>query len=814
MEVRAVPAADGGAAVRGIREAIHGRGLADRAKEFALAALDGSDSLAMLLSGGETAQPEIGTSPNAPVSSVWLERLRVAGFQGIGQQVEIEFSPQPGLTLLIGRNGAGKSSIAEALQIAITRTSSRWEGKTKAWKDGWRNLHAATEPFVETDFHIEDSAEPLIIRADWSGTSSTPKVTARRGSTPVTDEDLGWDEVLDVYRPFLAYTELGALLGGKSTVAHDALMRGLNLSELDSAIKALRAEASNRSRAWTAVLDRAEDLRSLLEQHDDPRAARCAAALSTREPQLQVIAEVLSGSDPKAAEDRETLRSGATTRPVDLQAVERAARELDEAAEGLAALQGTEAARDLGIAELLERAMTFHSHHGDSTCPVCGDGRLDGEWLERASHEERALRTRASAATSAERRLELAQRALDQTLPTTLPPLGALVQLGIEVEGPLRGLELLIAVRNISDDRERAAQAIDRATAVDAAFAAIRAAAEAAMQAHDDVWRELHPKVVAWFQIAREAEQEHRWYEPMKSAQKTLEEILDELRAERWAPIAASVVELWQELRINSNVEIGTPRLTGSGTSRRIDYELSVDGTENAALGVMSQGELTALALALFIPRVTLPDSPFKFLILDDPVQSMDMARVDGLARVLESLSKRHQIIVLTHDERLREALLRQQIPATVHRVSRAPDSVVTVRQVSTPWEMHLSDAFSLSAAAVSADLARVSVPVLGRLAIESRCIHLIRGKVVSGGGSHDEADAVIADLPRLTDKVAYARFGESGRAGELYTELNRAWGGWSVGVLRACSEGSHGEFTGDARQLAKDVRRFLQSLT
>ena len=49
-----------------------------------------------------------------------------------------------------------------------------------------------------------------------------------------------------------------------------------------------------------------------------------------------------------------------------------------------------------------------------------------------------------------------------------------------------------------------------------------------------------------------------------------------------------------------------------------------------AALGVMSQGELHSLALSLFIPRATLPESPFRLIVIDDPVQSMDPARVDG----------------------------------------------------------------------------------------------------------------------------------------------------------------------------------------
>ena len=57
----------------------------------------------------------------------------------------------------------------------------------------------------------------------------------------------------------------------------------------------------------------------------------------------------------------------------------------------------------------------------------------------------------------------------------------------------------------------------------------------------------------------------------------------------------------------------------GKATSRKVSLDVTVDGTEGAALGVMSQGELHSLALALFLPRVTLEASPFRFLVIDDP---------------------------------------------------------------------------------------------------------------------------------------------------------------------------------------------------
>jgi ABC-type hemin transport system ATPase subunit len=88
-------------------------------------------------------------------------------------------------------------------------------------------------------------------------------------------------------------------------------------------------------------------------------------------------------------------------------------------------------------------------------------------------------------------------------------------------------------------------------------------------------------------------------------------------------------------LRQESNVDLGSIRLAGSSTSRHVELDVSVDGAAGSALGVMSQGEVNALALSVFLPRARLPASPFRFLVIDDPVQAMDPAKVDGLARVL-----------------------------------------------------------------------------------------------------------------------------------------------------------------------------------
>ncbi len=60
---------------------------------------------------------------------VYLGAITVAGFRGIGPATTLPLQPGPGLTLVVGRNGSGKSSFAEAAEVLLTGTSLRWEGR-------------------------------------------------------------------------------------------------------------------------------------------------------------------------------------------------------------------------------------------------------------------------------------------------------------------------------------------------------------------------------------------------------------------------------------------------------------------------------------------------------------------------------------------------------------------------------------------------------------------------------------------------------------------------------------------------------------
>jgi hypothetical protein len=232
-------------------------------------------------------------------------------------------------------------------------------------------------------------------------------------------------------------------------------------------------------------------------------------------------------------------------------------------------------------------------------------------------------------------------------------------------------------------------------------LAATELAREAAMSELRDidaVWNPMARKLGAHLDASRDLQARIARAGDVKKAKSWLNSLIGSIRDERFVPIQAAVQDLWNTLRCASNVALDAVTLTGNRTRRKIDLSVSVDGVEaKGAFGVMSQGELNALAISLFLPRATLPGSPFGFVVIDDPVQAMDPARVDGLARVLDEAAKQLQVIVFTHDERLAEAVRNLAIDARVVEVSRCERSEVTTRIRLDPVSRLLDDARAIT---------------------------------------------------------------------------------------------------------------------
>lgn len=106
--------------------------LPDEVALLVLAALEGDDELDGYLDDGvAVARPEpSAASDEVEANGVVLTSIKVEGFRGIGAACELPIAPKPGLTIVAGRNGSGKSSFSEALELVLTGGTYRWANKS------------------------------------------------------------------------------------------------------------------------------------------------------------------------------------------------------------------------------------------------------------------------------------------------------------------------------------------------------------------------------------------------------------------------------------------------------------------------------------------------------------------------------------------------------------------------------------------------------------------------------------------------------------------------------------------------------------
>lgn len=229
------------------------------------------------------------------------------------------------------------------------------------------------------------------------------------------------------------------------------------------------------------------------------------------------------------------------------------------------------------------------------------------------------------------------------------------------------------------------------------------------------------------------------------------------------APLAERSREIWAALRQESNVDLGGIRLEGQKTSRRVVLQAAVDGSETEAFGVMSQGELQALALAIFIPRATSPESPFRFLVFDDPIQAMDPSKIDRLLEVLTALAEDRQVIVLTHDDRLPAAIRGSRAPARIVEVTRAANSAISVVESTRPATRLLDDAFAIAADdAVPEDIKRSAIPALCREALEATAWDVYSSKALADGQSREYIECAWDNAAKTAKRLALALAGNA----------------------------------------------------
>jgi hypothetical protein len=195
----------------------------------------------------------------------------------------------------------------------------------------------------------------------------------------------------------------------------------------------------------------------------------------------------------------------------------------------------------------------------------------------------------------------------------------------------------------------------------------------------------------------------------------------------------------------------------------------------------------------------------------------MDPARVDGLARVLQSASTDRQVLVFTHDDRLPEAVRRLDIAAEIVEVTRRENSVVEVRRALDPVGRYLEDALAVAGTAElpSSAAARV-VPGLCRLALEAACMEAVRRRRLTRGESYGDVERLLAESEGLAALAGLALFDDAKRGKDVEKRLEKEAGSELAAVYRRCEAGGEVKATEvlDLARLASKLVAWLRGVS
>ncbi len=793
---------------------------------YVLAACESPDALSSFIAGTATPArpvPPGGDPAHAQVPPTYVASIQARAFRGIGDDSQLKLTPGPGVTLVVGRNGSGKSSFAEGAEVAFTGTSARWAAKGSIeWQKGWRNVHCGLAPRLVVELVQEGIGAKARVERHWTdGEDFKSGVSQVVGSdkSRQTLADTGWGAALEHYRPFLSYSELGGMLAGGPTKIYEALLAGLGLDEFVRVRDGLASAAGEQGKLWelsrkagNALAERTDQLAN--DHPDEPRFGTLSALLAKKTRDVEAIAALVTGraSDGKG-QLIEALAS--LTGPLASDDLERIPRELREAAAAVAEIRGRSEGLALGLSRLLKEALSYAQATVVEACPVCGSQTpLGAAWqaatatrlqeVEAATIQARQLEDRA-------RELVRAGRAACVAAPALLTD---------AVRGGMAAAPVVAARwsdwargATLADAAVLAAHVEATGPPLVEALEALRREARDEAARRDVLWQPFSQDVADWVAQTRSATLARVREKHLDEAKKWVAAEVETERENRFAPVKARAIDFWNTIARESNVRLQDIELTGHGNAKRVALKVTVDDKEAPALGVLSQGELNAMTLSLFLPRVLMPATPFGFVIVDDPVQAMDEVRVDGLAQVLTEVGRTRQVVVFTHDARLPEAFERLALPHAKRKVTRGLGSAVVVSQLIGPWEQRLKDALDVASTPdLPEHISGRVVPGFCRQALEAACTDTLRRHWLRRGDAHVDVEKTLA-RKGLRELLAMLFFGDPYKHQGLAARLRKLRVKDAAEIVADCQKGAHEGFAGNLREMVDRTRSLCDEI-
>jgi len=623
-----------------------------------------------------------------------LIELQVSGYQGVGADhpLRMMIDPTPGITVIHGPNGAGKSSIADAIDALMhgqasgsTPVTTGSGGNTPLWN---RVQCGRDADQANLQLTLSDGVERLYLTGviDTSGVMTSWVVDHERGGERRQVKlDSTWASALAGHQPVFAYAAMERRIQTSRQLKEylDRLIAlGGCFTVLNHEVNDRSATADRAFAAWKEARHRAE------------QAVEAVDSLRTGSDPLPKVSWPEVSDDPDdwlqaqhLTEAGDALPEIGTDHRTEISTV---------AARVEAALSDLDKVRISTLDQMAGGLVRLHqeaSHLSDPgrTCPVCETSDIDWRSILNASITELG-RIQELSKVAAQALLTLkatVQASLEPMLAVAkVVPHPALTQ--AHVHGSERVQHFLRTT-----DREGTEPSVAVTLAARSLIGWAQSATCESLYGHTieitdrhRQWLRARREAVAefievWRTQRAEAVQSRLW----ELCKRHLTTLSGEMRGQRANELQERAGRRISALLHDAGIELKSIALTQTKADLQL---LGPDGSA-VQLGMLSSGQRNAVLLAPLLALTA--GGPFDFVVLDDPVHAFDELRVDRLATLIEEVATHRRVIVLTHDERLREHLLALGTDARAHQISRDLSGAVTVAAGRAMWDVLLSDA-------------------------------------------------------------------------------------------------------------------------
>ena len=775
-----------------------------------LALAGDEEGICSLLAGNRVMPPERTLDSDQRSGEVFLESIRIEGFRGIGPQADLNLTPLPGLTVIVGRNGSGKSSFAEALEHLLTGQLQRLEDATGAFRGGLRHVGWSSDVKMEAKFAVAgldgSVVRTRVLPVGEKETTLSQKPISVRDGHGRQISDLGWEEAAQTWRPVLSTSEIAGLSRSRPTEIATAMLEALSLEDLVKAEDLLR-----RIEVQVAKdVDRCEaERRSLLaaiEESQDERAKQCQALLrhAAWAWDISAINRLVSGESADRESLRERLRAITALALPTADEVDSLVNEMRTAADAQMEAATEHATRAESDAILLRHILERHVAYEDESCPVCGKGVLDRDWWTKAQERLDDLSASASRLKEARQKARTAETDLRQALRQVPPELDGLPAPDLNVASAVAAWKAWSAETENLDALALAKRFEEQLPGVRLELGKVQEAAARQLAMIDEAWHPVAKRLSQWAEDVQQVAPSKRRLPDLQAAAEWIARTSAAEQEARFEEIADVAETLWERLRAESAVSLKRLALRGRQKQRKVGIETSING-DDAPLGVLSHGEMNAMALSLYLPRAFRGESPLRFVVIDDPAQGMDPSKVDGLAQYLSTVAPKWQIVVFVHDNTLPVALRIRDIPARIIRLRRVGGRIETTEQ-RDPVEQLLKDANTLAQMGeLSPHMIKHGAPVMLREAFEMACGEVFLMRSVTRGKSLDEAYESLDGASGPRARLCLAIGDQAPDVRETNRWLRKNWGSEMEAVFERVKSSAH---TGtDGAAIPDDVR-------